>query len=102
MRRLPVAQIETEKRRWAILRHLYALPTREVSHPMLRDACRALGLVTTDDDLTKTAMRWLAENGLVTLKEAGPMLVARLTAAGDDVLKGFAQVDGILAFGDPV
>ncbi len=46
-------------------------------------------------DQMKTELRWLAEQGLVELEEAGSVLVAKLTERGQDVAEGRAVVDGV-------
>ena len=96
-----MAEIETEKRRFAIIRHLHDTPGRELGHAVLKAGCRAQGIPTTDDQ-AKTAMNWLAENDLVTLASAGTIVMARLTSVGDDVVRGYSTVPGVLVFGDPV
>ena len=50
---------------------------------------------TVSRDKVKTELRWLAEQGLVTLEEAGTVLVTTLTERGQDVAEGRAVVDGI-------
>ena len=40
-------------------------------------------------------MRWLEEQGLITIEKVGETLVAKLTGRGDDVATGQAVVDGV-------
>lgn len=96
-----MAQVETEKRRYAILAHLYRTEGRELGHEMLREACDALGVLSQPDQV-RAAMRWLEELELVTLGEVGAILTARLTPAGADLVRRRRPHDGILIFGDLV
>jgi len=46
-------------------------------------------------DRVRTELRWLEEQGLVTLETVGTVLVATLCARGADVATGAARVDGV-------
>lgn len=46
-------------------------------------------------DNVKTELRWLEEQRLVTVDEAGSVLVAKITERGVDVVFGRARVDGV-------
>ena len=46
-------------------------------------------------DLVRTELRWLEEQGLVSVEDIGSVLVARLTERGVDVALGRSRVDGI-------
>lgn len=94
-----VAQIEREKRRFMILRHLYSSPGRELSEEILKMACRAVGVPTQDSEIEE-AVSWLAERSLVMVQLAGPIRTARLSAHGADVVLGHEVVEGIMPFGD--
>lgn len=98
----PLAQVIIEKRRYAILRHLHDTPSRELALSVLKQGCRAQGVLPTDDDEVATAVRWLEGQGLVRMRDQGGFVTARLTPGGEDVLTGHAAVAGILAFGDAV
>ncbi|MFA7238733.1 MAG: hypothetical protein WC091_01365 [Sulfuricellaceae bacterium] len=50
---------------------------------------------TATRDQTKTELRWLEENGLVAIEEAGSVLVATLKERGHEVAEGRAKVDGV-------
>jgi hypothetical protein len=97
-----LAQVIIEKRRYAILRHLYDTSNRELGISFLKAGCRAQGVVPTDDDEVRTAVSWLADNGLVSAQDQSGFATARLTPAGADVLTGNMTVSGLLPFGDPV
>ncbi len=46
-------------------------------------------------DAVRTQMRWLEEQGLLSIEKVGETLVAKLTGRGDDVATGQAVVDGV-------
>ena len=46
-------------------------------------------------DVVRNHIRWLEEQGLLTVDEVGKTLVAKLTGRGDDVATGQAVVDGV-------
>lgn len=46
-------------------------------------------------DQVKAELRWLENTGLVTLDEAGSVLVATLQERGQEVAEGRAVVDGV-------
>lgn len=50
---------------------------------------------TCSRDRVKTELRWLEEQGLVTLAEVVGVLVAKVTSRGVDVATGAARVDGV-------
>lgn len=50
---------------------------------------------TVTRDLVKSELRWLEDQGLLSIEEAGSVLVATLAARGQDVAEGRAVVDGV-------
>ena len=46
-------------------------------------------------DQVRTQIRWLEEQGLVTVEDVAGILVARLSGRGEDVANGSAVVDGV-------
>ncbi|MGE4545828.1 MAG: hypothetical protein AB7D06_17185 [Pedobacter sp.] len=46
-------------------------------------------------DRVKTELRWLEEQGLVTVENVVGIMVAKLTPRGADVASGAAKVDGV-------
>jgi len=50
---------------------------------------------TCSRDRVKTELRWLEEQGLITLNEVVGTLVAKVTGRGVDVSTGAARVDGV-------
>ncbi len=97
MRDWPVAQIETEKLRWAILAHLEATPAYELNDEFLLEGARAQGIPTTGDKV-RAAIAWLCEQELVTCRDVvgTHLVVARITDAGDEVAKGYRVFPGVL------
>jgi hypothetical protein len=98
--RWPVAEIETEKRRWAILAHLAATPGYELSDELLTLGVRAQAVPATQDQL-RAALRWLSDHELVRCREALGMVIATLTADGFEVAQGYRIVPGVLRPGPP-
>ncbi len=50
---------------------------------------------TCSRDRVRTELRWLEEQGLVSIQDVVGVLVARLTSRGADVASGAARVDGV-------
>lgn len=46
-------------------------------------------------DRVRTEMRWLQEQGLVTIDQVAGILVGRLTGRGADVAEGRCKIDGV-------
>jgi Holliday junction resolvase len=101
MKGWPIMAVETEKRRFAILRHLHETQGRELSDELLKHGCRAMGIPSSGDQV-RTAIAWLEEQDLVVTQALGRMLAVRLTAEGADVVRGFREAPGVLQFGDPI
>ena len=80
--------------RLVTLRILTELPSYRGNSSVLTNLLDKLGHSATRDQV-KTELRWLAEQGLLTLDEAGSVLVATLTERGQDVAEGRARVDGV-------
>ncbi len=76
------------------LRILSETPQYRANSSVLSNLLDQFGHAVTRDQ-TKTELRWLAEQGLITLEEAGSVLVATLTERGQDVAEGRAFVDGV-------
>lgn len=91
----PVAQVETERRRLTVLQYLVGVPGFEAAAMLLRDHCRAIGVPTHDDQIV-TCIHWLAEQGLVTVRQVGGEPIARLTSTGRDVAQGFRNHPGVM------
>lgn len=80
--------------RLVMLRVLSETPGFRSNSSVLVNLLDRFGHVITRDQ-AKTEVRWLSEQGLVTIEEAGSVLVAELTERGQDVAEGRAVVDGI-------
>lgn len=91
----PVAQVETEKLRWAILAHLHASPGYELNDELLMEGARAQGIPTTSDRV-RAAIAWLEEQELVTCRQGMGLVMARITNAGEEVARGYRVFPGVL------
>ena len=80
--------------RLVALRVLSETPGFRANSSVLFNLLDQFGHAVTRDQV-KTELRWLAEQGLVELDEAGSVLVAKLTERGQDVAEGRAVVDGV-------
>lgn len=88
------AQHLRQDQRLVLLRILSELPSYRSNSSVLVGLIEKLGHTMTRDQV-KTELRWLAEQGLLTLDEAGSVIVATLEERGQDVAEGRARVDGI-------
>lgn len=80
--------------RLSLLRHLASLPGYLANESLLTDAVNAWGLPATRDQV-RTCIGWLAEQGLVTAREIGGLVVARITLAGEEAASGRRVVAGV-------
>jgi Fe2+ or Zn2+ uptake regulation protein len=46
-------------------------------------------------DRVRTELRWLEEQGLVTIEDVSGVLVAKITQRGLDAAQGSARIDGV-------
>ncbi len=76
------------------LRILSETPSYRANSSVLSNLLHQFGHSVTRDQV-KTELRWLEEQGLLKLEEAGSVLVATLTERGQDVAEGRAFVDGV-------
>jgi len=83
-----------QDRRLVILRLLSEMPAYRANSSMLATALEHFGHSPTRDQV-KTELHWLAEQGLIKVEDAGPVLVATLIERGADVAAGRAVVPGI-------
>lgn len=88
------AQHLRQDQRLVLLRVLSEMPSYRANSSVLSNLLHQLGHTMTRDQV-KTELRWLAEQGLLTLEEAGSVIVATLEERGQDVAEGRARVDGI-------
>lgn len=80
--------------RLVLLRILLELPGYRSNSSVLSNMLHQLGHSATRDQ-TKTELRWLAEQGLITVDEVASVLVCTLAERGQDVAEGRAVVDGV-------
>lgn len=85
---------ERQHLRLTILRLLEEDRDRSANDSLLRDAVRPFGFSPSRDQL-KTELRWLEEQGLVSIKDLDPMLVATLTERGQEAATGTVNVPGV-------
>ncbi|WP_180125637.1 ArsR family transcriptional regulator [Rhodoferax sp. BLA1] len=83
-----------QDQRLVLLRILSEMPSYRANSSVLVGLMEKLGHTMTRDQV-KTELRWLAEQGLLAVEEAGSVLVATLDERGQDVAEGRARVDGI-------
>lgn len=83
-----------EDQRLVILRILADMPSYTANSSVL---CAALGRVGHNPtrDQVKTELRWLEEQGLVTIESAFDLLIARITERGTDVAAARTVVPGV-------
>jgi DNA-binding GntR family transcriptional regulator len=80
--------------RLVILRTLAEDLGYSMNESILQEVLSAFGH-NVSRDRVRTELRWLEEQGLVTVNDVVGVLVARLTARGADVASGTARIDGI-------
>lgn len=80
--------------RLVTLRVLSEMPSYRANSSVIANVLHQFGHSVTRDQV-KTELRWLQEQGLVRIEEAGQVLVATLEERGQDVAEGRATVDGI-------
>ncbi|MCP1601442.1 repressor of nif and glnA expression [Aeromonas caviae] len=80
--------------RLLILRSLREMTGCSANESILDSCLDAYGH-SVSRDAVRTQMRWLEEQGLLTVEKVGETLVAKLTGRGDDVATGQAVVDGV-------
>ncbi|MEM7046979.1 MAG: ArsR family transcriptional regulator [Pseudomonadota bacterium] len=62
---------------------------------VLHDAVTALRAVTCSRDQVRAALRWLEEQGLISIEKVGDYLVAQISQRGIDFEEGRIVLDGI-------
>ncbi len=80
--------------RQVLLRILLELPGYRSNSSLLAAMLQQLGHTPTRDQV-KTELRWLAEQGLISIDEVASVLVCTLSERGQDVGEGRAVVDGV-------
>jgi len=88
------ADLITEDRRLVLLRLLDQAPASQANTYVLATGLRSMGHDCSQDQVETDAV-WLAEQGLVAVKELEDVRVVTLTARGADVAAGRARVPGV-------
>ena len=81
-------------RRLVILRILEEDDGYSLNESVIQSVLEALGH-SVSRDRVRTELRWLEEQGLVTLKEVVSVQVATLTSRGSDAATGRAVIPGV-------
>ena len=88
------AEFLRQDQRLVILRILAEMPSYTANSSVLYEALGHYGHNPTRDQV-KTEIRWLEEQGLVSVDDAGGVLVARITERGADVVAARTIVPGV-------
>lgn len=88
------AQLIAEDARLVLLRLLNEDVGYALNDSILRSALADFGH-NFSRDRVRTELRWLEEQGLLSLNSVGSVLVAKLSDRGADVAAGTARVDGV-------
>jgi repressor of nif and glnA expression len=84
----------TEDRRLVVLRLLQEMPANRSNSSVIADSLNLWGHHVSRD-YVRTQLRWLEEQGLVSIEDLDGVLVVTLTERGHDVATGAAVVDGV-------
>ncbi|MEL7098277.1 MAG: hypothetical protein AAGM84_05545 [Pseudomonadota bacterium] len=90
-----MSEVAREKRRGAILKHLTAAKTGELTPEMLASGCTAQG-VPTNIDQAVNAAKWLEGEELAELVELGGLTLVRILPDGREWVRGVRDLSGIL------
>lgn len=88
------AQYLKEDQRLVMLRTLNEMPSYTANSSVLHGLLVRYGHNPSRDQV-KTELRWLEEQGLVTIDDISEVLIARITERGQDVATARAVVPGI-------
>ncbi|OZY84832.1 hypothetical protein CBP51_16860 [Cellvibrio mixtus] len=88
------AQYLREDMRLVILRVLATMPSYTANSSVLSSGLNHVGHNPSRDQV-KTEIRWLEEQGLVTVEQAYDLLIARITERGADVAAARTVVPGV-------
>lgn len=84
------AELTRQHARLAILRFAEGAPKYTTNASMLAQMLPRIGISYTRDQVV-TELHWLAEQGMVTLEDHGPILVATATVRGVEIALGVAR-----------
>ena len=88
------AQYLREDQRLVILRTLNEMPSYTANSSVLHGLLQRYGHNPSRDQV-KTELRWLEEQGLVTIDDISDVLIARITERGTDVAAARVVVPGV-------
>ncbi|MGN0920237.1 MAG: hypothetical protein ACI4NJ_00770 [Cellvibrio sp.] len=88
------AQYLKEDQRLVMLRTLNEMPSYTANSSVLHGLLGRFGHNPSRDQV-KTELRWLEEQGLVTIDDVNGLLIARITERGSDVASARVIVPGI-------
>lgn len=88
------ATLIAQDRRLVILRFLAEDPGYRLNTSILQSAVCSVGHSCSRDQIASDCA-WLAEQGLLTREDCGPVTVCTLTERGLDVAQGRAVVPGV-------
>ncbi|MGL5187912.1 MAG: VpaChn25_0724 family phage protein [Plesiomonas shigelloides] len=91
---MSLKELVTADQRLVMLRSLEEMPGYEANESLL-DACLDQYGHKISRDAVRTHICWLAEQGLITQRELGNTMIAKLTGRGIDVATGSATVPGV-------
>lgn len=94
------AEIERQDLRLCILRYLAEDDDYRINESLLHMLIGNMGHTPSRDAL-RTQIRWLEDQGLVTVIAPQDVLIPTLTHRGLDVSQGRAKVDGVKRPGPP-
>lgn len=85
----------TEDRRLSLLLVLQSTPGYSANAFLLRDAVDQIYGHSASVDQVKTDLAWLSEQGLITTRTSGDVVLGTLTTRGADVASGRAVQPGV-------
>lgn len=87
------AELKTRDMRLVMLRSM-ADDGNSLNESMLQSVLELFGHTVSRDKI-RTEMRWLEEQGLITIETVAEVLVGRLTGRGADAAQGRCKIDGV-------
>lgn len=88
------AEFRAESRRLALLKVLAESPGYSANESVIQTALDRLGFKESRDQI-RGDIAWLAEPGLVKVEDVSGVMVAALSARGEDVASGRAEHPGV-------
>jgi hypothetical protein len=88
------ADLKAKDMRLAMLRCMAEDAGYAINESILQSALEMFGHHASRDNV-RTEMRWLEEQGLITIETVAGILVAKLTGRGVDMAEGRCKIDGV-------